>query len=159
LSLMWNAMSSFNRIGRLSRSKGMYGPGPAGRPAPEITAAPFPTFLETAADNQDRQQLTALLAEIDRWGEQLCANPRLGTLRGFRDAVRRFVQSALLKTYRIKEESYFDRGGRYKVLTTVARIDQELERLAAMVMDEESSRPEIRSMVEQLKGILVDLMG
>jgi len=152
-------MSSFNRIERFSGNKGPGRPGHSTRSRSGTAIGSLQPFLETAADKHEREQFNALMAEIDRWGEQLCGNPGPGTLKGFRDAVRRFTESALRRTYIIREESFFDRSGRYKVLTIVERIDKELERLTAAALDQEVNKPEIRVIVEQLKGILVDLVG
>jgi uncharacterized protein YaaR (DUF327 family) len=121
------------------------GPGaPAGGSADGETAgARLPSHILPLAD------------EVEQAGSELARDPAGPLLERYRRAVRRFLDATTHEALRVKTEKTL--GLAQRVFATVTRTDLLLADLADAVLGRQRDLGRIRALVDQLKGILLDL--
>jgi len=100
-----------------------------------------------------------LLDDVYQLGELLKKDGSLGTLKKYRDSVKRFykfVVSNSLEAEKINGRLN-PRTMSRKQYTLIAVVDKQLERLGACVLQNQKDQLEILKKVDEIYGILVDL--
>lgn len=106
-----------------------------------------------------------LLDDIHQAGEKLIEKPFFTNIKEYRQKVRKFLSYVVKNTYDIGTElqtkKYVKNGVPVvdeKKWTTVKVIDEKLEELAAAIFKGQNSQLIILRKVEEIEGILVDLL-
>lgn len=133
-----------------------------GLPARETAAAKeaetaFAAEIDRVEERHWRQSLNKLLAEVDEKAARLKKQQTVRALREYKDAVGRFMKEATRRTYQVKEETGWDRRGNHRSLTTITRVNEELEKLTEMVLDQQKDELGILKKLEDIRGMLVDI--
>lgn len=97
----------------------------------------------------------ALVEAIDAAGAELSRDPTGGVLERYRKAVRDFLDLALAEGMQLSTESSF--GLRSRVFSTITKVDGKLAELADAVLGRQQDVLRVREIVEQIKGLVVDL--
>ncbi len=107
-----------------------------------------------------------LLDNIHEAGEKLIEKPFLSSIKEYKSAVRQFVGYVVRKAYDtetdIQSRRFLKNGIPVfdeKKWTKIKVVDEKLEKLAAYIVQNQSSQLNILKKIEEIEGILVDLMG
>jgi uncharacterized protein YaaR (DUF327 family) len=111
-----------------------------------------------ALDEEPEKQLEALLDEVHETGERLKNDPTVGTIKAYKEAVRGFLALVIRKSYAIEETISGINIMKRKRLTIVKLVDQKLDRLASGILLNQRDQMEILRKIEEINGLLVDLM-
>lgn len=103
------------------------------------------------------QKLESLFSDIEKQGQVLGDSLNLKELKKYKDLVQKFLDYAVNTMYHLKEQQGWDRGGRYKVYTTVETVNKNLEQLTGMLMSEQKDKISILSKVDEIRGLLIDI--
>lgn len=132
------------------------GPRPAGEPAgtPGPTGARFEGQLQATRARATQSSMVGLLAEIDEQGRRLEAHPVAGEVARYRDLVGRFLREA------VDQFSQTDRqmDHRNRVFTLVKEVDRQLADLTESVLAGQGKPLGLLGKLEQIRGMLVDLL-
>jgi uncharacterized protein YaaR (DUF327 family) len=101
--------------------------------------------------------LNDLLDDVHSFGDALKNRPFPDEIQQYKRAVKRFMQFVVHNTFDIKSEQIKIRG-KEKVYTSVTVIDQKLESLAAKVMAGQGEKLGILARINEINGLLVDLL-
>lgn len=106
-----------------------------------------------------------LLDDIHQAGEKLIEKPFYANIKEYRQKIRKFLSYVVKNTYDIGTElqtkKYVKNGVPIvdeKKWTTVKVIDEKLEELATAILQGQRSQLIILRKVEEIEGILVDLL-
>ena len=134
----------------------------AGKDAARKTGAPAPAApareASTGGDGSSPQlppHLREALERLSERGVELVSNPGRGTLDGYKSAVRNFLELAMQDALKVRAESQgvFSR----KVFATITRVDLSLAELTEEVISAQGSIIKVAKIVDDIKGLLVDL--
>jgi uncharacterized protein YaaR (DUF327 family) len=104
------------------------------------------------------QTIKTLLDEVHSAGDALKNRPLSAEILRYRSAVRDFLNFIVQNTYDI-EKQYIRAGpGKRKEKTVVQIVDQKLDQLAAGILAGQYAQMEILERLEEITGILVDLL-
>lgn len=117
-------------------------PTPAGSPA-EAPAVGVPAHI------------TPLVDTLDSAGSMLQHDPTGQHLENYKLAVRRFLDAVLEASMQVNSEATF--GLSQKAFSTITRIDVSLADLTDAVLGRQQDVLKIRSILDQIKGLIVDL--
>jgi hypothetical protein len=135
--------------------------------------APFSKLLETASVEEEREAeaaeaahgagpseeaLQAILDDIHQIGEELQAKPFPDNIKRYKAAVRSFLHYVVENGYTAEERVSGTNILKRKKFTLIQVVDQKLEQLAAGILAGQRSRLEILARVEEINGLLVDLI-
>jgi uncharacterized protein YaaR (DUF327 family) len=119
--------------------------GPQGAEAPET----FPISEET---------LQILLDDVHSAGDELKNRPFPDEIMRYKKAVRNFVHYVVENSYTLEEKTSGANLLRRKKFTLVQVVDRKLERLAAGIMAGQTNQLELLARIDEIAGILVNLL-
>ncbi len=103
-------------------------------------------------------ELEALLDDVHELGEDLKRDPNPQAVVAYKLAVRNFVHYVVERTYRLEEKTSGTNILKRKKFVVLNVIDRKLERLAAEILNSQRNQLEILRKVDEIYGILVDLL-
>lgn len=99
-----------------------------------------------------------LLDSVYQAGEDLKRDPDTHHIKAYKAAVRNFIHYVVDSAYDIVEKSSGGNILKRKKFTTVVVIDERLERLAAEIMTAQRDKLDILRRLDEIHGLLVDLL-
>ena len=142
-----------------SREGGRRVAGKAAPPRAEAPQAAAPPEPASAGGDSPAKHLPPHLREalerLSARGVELVNNPGRSTLEDYRSAVRNFLELAMQDALRVRAESQgvFSR----KVFATITRVDINLAELTDEVISAQCSVIRLAKIVDEIKGLLIDL--
>jgi len=125
--------------------------------------ADFSFYLSAAID--ENVSLETLLDNVHSIGEKLIEKPFIANIKEYKQAVRRFmayvVKNTFLSESEIEKKKYMKNGFPYvdeKKWTNIKVVDEKLEKLAFYILQNQKGQLTILKKIEEIEGILVDLM-
>jgi uncharacterized protein YaaR (DUF327 family) len=113
--------------------------------------------LAPAAYPPSEETLQELLEDVHGAADALRLRPLAEEIRRYKQAVRHFLRYVVANNYAVKTENYlFNHEKRRKVQIEVA--DQKLEQLAAGILSGQLSQIDMLARLDEITGLLVDLM-
>ena len=119
------------------------------------------TFQDALHDShQDalRQELTALLDDIEEQGRRLSNRLTLEELIIYKKLITGFLDKAVSNMYTTFKYNHFDRNGRHNIHCIVKKIDRELEKLTEEVLEEQRDSIAVMGYIDDIKGLLMDIV-
>jgi hypothetical protein len=99
-----------------------------------------------------------LLDSVHAAGEDLKKDPNGERVKAYKSAVRNFVHYVVERAYDVSEKTSGGNILKRKKFTTVVVIDERLERLAAEVLSAQRDKLDILRRLDEIHGLLVDLL-
>jgi uncharacterized protein YaaR (DUF327 family) len=128
-------------------------------PRATLDSSCFRTTLATVTDQTgDGDNLEEILAQVDQAGKELAKNRGPAALKSYREAVRRFLEATVRQSFQMKDDRRWDRRGNLREYKIIVGVNQQLEELARMVLEEQTPKMQILAKLDEIRGLLVDLM-
>ena len=118
-------------------------------------AISFTATLDNIISKEVASTLNTLLANLETRSAQLISNPSLTTLEAYKASVRDIILFITRKSLRVKEIYTKD----VRVLKVIESIDDELERLSAIILSGEVEKLNLISHLDNIKGLIINLVG
>lgn len=99
--------------------------------------------------------ISTLIEEVDTAGKDLASDPTGSYLERYKRAVRGLLDATVSETMQLSSERSL--GLSRKVFSTITRVDLALAEMTDAVLGRQQDLGKVRSLVEQVKGLLVDL--
>lgn len=103
-------------------------------------------------------EASELLDDVHASGDALKRDASAENIKNYKKAVRNFVHYVVERAYAVEEKTSGRNILKRKKFTTVAIIDEKLERLAADVLSAQRDRLDILKRLDEINGLLVDLL-
>ncbi len=129
----------------------------------------FRAILETSVDaehnvsgvgfskNKSEHSLEELLEQAGRFGDVLAREQTMSSLKAYRSSVRLFLQ-AVMRRIEISSDVSSREVLNQKRFTLVEEIDQQLEKLVRHFMNAQQKPISILEAVDEITGLMVDLI-
>jgi uncharacterized protein YaaR (DUF327 family) len=122
----------------------------------EVSSKSFEEHLVSAQDVMI-QDFDKQLQLISEQGKRLCCKMSFSELKKYKDLISGFLKKCLDSGISCKKEKMSSQYGRTKILTIAKKIDVKLLQLAEAVMSENTDAMRILSLVDEIRGLLLDL--
>jgi uncharacterized protein YaaR (DUF327 family) len=122
--------------------------------AEEDEAASAVSGPETFSD----ADISRLLDDVHGSGDRLKENPTVELVQAYKKAVRDFVRYVVERSYSLEEKVSGRNILKQKKYYRLAVIDESLEKLAAEILRNQRDKLEILRRVDEIYGMLVDLL-
>lgn len=118
----------------------------------------FKSHLKQFDDHNYEERIRALVSQIGEQGKKLAQKIDVRELKIYKRLISDFLDEALSNSHMFSKDSYLDRRGRYKVFATVKKINNGLEDLTKEVLNAEGDNIKILQKIEDIRGLVLDLM-
>lgn len=118
----------------------------------------FRLHLAEAAIEQLSDRVESRLKEIEDLGDRLGQSLTLGDLRRYRDAITELMRDLTTNMVQVRTQMEWDsQAWEHRTLVTIRTVNEELEKLAGMVVAQEKDRLAILEKIGAINGMLLDL--
>ena len=143
----------------LSNTKGVSGmPVKDGTKVRAGKSADFQSHLMSAEDSHYEQHLDRLVRDIINQGELLAKRVDIKELKLYKKLIAEFLSLALGNSKKFFKKSILDRRGRHKVYAIIKDINSELDQLTQEVLNGESDNIRLLQRLEDIRGLILDLL-
>ena len=148
------------KINNVNRSDpGMFSArGSETRKADESEALLFRRTLTDLTKEAYAVRIQELKKKIDDQGSRLSDKVDVKEFEKYRLLIREFLDEIVSNGYTFQREDAYASRGRHRYIATVKIIDQKLDELGKEVMKEQADQIEILSRIDDIRGLLLDLM-
>lgn len=119
------------------------------------------TFEDALHDSHQRalkEELTALLADIEEQGERLSRRLTIAELLRYKKLISTFLDKAVSNMYTTLKYNHFDQNGGHSIHHIVKTIDRRLEELTEEVLKQEKDTLAVLGYIDDVKGLLMDII-
>ena len=103
-------------------------------------------------------RLEDMKREIDEQGKLLGDRVDVREFERYRKLIREFLDEIVSNGYTFSREDAYASRGRHRYIATVNIVDEKLDSLGKEVMKEQADRIEILNKIDDIRGLLLDLM-
>ncbi len=118
----------------------------------------FGTQLDRHFSQNQDEELKKKAQEIEKQGKRLSEHVDISELKVYKRLVMEFLDEAVRGSSRFSKESFLDRRGRHRVFASVKTINEKLEQLTREVLSSEKNNLEIMGRIEDIRGLVLDLV-
>lgn len=118
----------------------------------------FRRALTDLSAEHHEQYMLDLARKINDQGQKLVGKADIHELQKYRELIREFLNETVSNSYTFHKESGFEARRRHKIFATINKINTKLEELAQEVLKEQSDNLEILHKVDDIRGLILDIM-
>jgi len=120
----------------------------------------FKFTLISRIEEQDlRARLNAMMEEIQAQGKKIAKHVDVRDLKHYRELIRQFLNEIVSRSHKFSRENFLDKKGRHRVYAMIRLVDKNLDELAAELIKEEKDHILILSKVDEITGLLLDILS
>ena len=120
--------------------------------------AQFSSHLGRHFGEAQEEILRQMAKDIEKQGKHLSEHVDIADLKTYRRLVMEFLDVAVRGSSKFSKESFLDRRGRHRVFATVKTINEKLELLTQEVLNSERDHIEILGKIEDIRGLILDMI-
>ena len=124
-----------------------------------VTEPDFKFTLNRLDDEGLAERLNNLLDNITVQGNRLAEHMDIKDMRHYRSLVSDFMHEVVTHSHQFSRENFLDRRGRHRVYGIVRLVDGKLDELAQELIKSEKDHINILDMVDEIKGLLLDIIA
>ena len=120
-----------------------------------------PVFRRTLTDltkELHQARLVEMKAAIDEQGNRLADRVDVKEFEKYRRLIRDFLDEIVSNGYTFSKEDAYASRGKHRYIATVKIVDEKLDELGKEVMKEQADKIEILHRIDDIRGLLLDLM-
>lgn len=116
------------------------------------------TLMSSIEDASLKERLNAMMEEITRQGKKLGKKMDVRDMKHYRRLIKDFMNEVVNRSHKFSRENFLDRRGRHRVYGMIKRVDAALDELAGELIKEEKDALAILDKVDEIRGLLLDIM-
>ncbi len=118
----------------------------------------FSRKLSEASAGAHERHIADSIDKIYEQGKRLSEKADLKELHIYKEMIKELVSETVSNAYEFTKSSQFGGRGRNKVYAIINKVDEKLDEMTQMVLNKEKDNIELLSMVDDIKGMLVDML-
>lgn len=110
-------------------------------------------------DRAEHEKYVRELSEkIAKQGEIVSQKVDLAEFQKYRELITELINQAASGAFAYFKTEKFDARGRHKIFALIRTVNKKLDELAAEILKQEADNIKLLSLVDDIRGMLVDLM-
>lgn len=118
----------------------------------------FKQKLNDVEQEHIREELTSLYNKIETQSGKMQDRLFIEDLVEYKTLVKNFLDISVNNSHVFHKENSLDRRGRHRVYSLVKKVDNELDELTKDFLNIETNRIKILGRLDDIKGILLDIL-
>lgn len=128
-------------------------------PAPQAADGNFQFALLSAIEETAlAERLSGLLTDIEKEGKKIAKHMDVRDMKYYRSLIQEFMNEIVSRSHKFTRENFLDRRGRHRVYGMIKLVDENLDLLAAELLKEEKDHLFILSKIDEIRGLLLDIL-
>ena len=116
------------------------------------------TLMSSIEEAGLSERLSVMMQEITMQGEKLGKHMDVRDMKHYRRLIQEFMNEIVNRSHKFSRENYLDRRGRHRVYGMIKRVNVVLDELAGELIKEEKDTLAILSKVDEIRGLLLDII-
>ena len=116
------------------------------------------TLMSSIEDAGLSARLSVMMQEITMQGEKLGKHMDVRDMKHYRRLIQEFMNEIVNRSHKFSRENFLDRRGRHRVYGMIKRVNVVLDELAGELIKEEKDTLAILSKVDEIRGLLLDII-
>lgn len=118
----------------------------------------FKVKLNSIEQEHIKTELNSIYEKIENQSSKLSEKLFIDDLITYKKLIKEFLNISVNNSHVFFKESSLDRRGRHRIYSLVKQVDQELDELTKDFIDIENKRINILKRIDDIQGILIDIM-
>ena len=132
--------------------------GPDTRSAHGSAETTFRRTLTDLSEEKHKAKLRDLIRSVEEQGARLSDKVDVKEFEKYRRLIREFLDEIVSNGYTFSKEDAYASRGRRRFIATVKIVDEKLDALGKEVIKDQADNIEILHRVDDIRGLLLDLM-
>lgn len=115
-------------------------------------------LISNIEEHDLQARVSSLIGEISEQGKRLSKHTDVRDMKKYRELIKTFLNEVVYRSHKFSRENFLDRRGRHRVYGIVKLIDKNLDDLAAELIKDEKDNLSILSKIDEIKGLLLDIV-
>ena len=116
------------------------------------------TLLSAIEETALAEKLSGLLTDIEKEGKKIAKYMDVRDMKYYRALIQEFMNEIVSRSHKFSRENFLDRRGRHRVYGMIKLVDENLDLLAAELLKEEKDHLLILSKIDEIRGLLLDIL-
>lgn len=116
------------------------------------------TLMSSIEEAGLSERLSVIMQEITMQGEKLGKHMDVRDMKHYRRLIQEFMNEIVNRSHKFSRENFLDRRGRHRVYGMIKRVNVVLDELAGELIKEEKDTLAILSKVDEIRGLLLDII-
>lgn len=116
------------------------------------------TLMSSIEEAGLSERLSVMMQEITMQGEKLGKHMDVRDMKHYRRLIQEFMNEIVNRLHKFSRENFLDRRGRHRVYGMIKRVNVVLDELAGELIKEEKDTLAILSKVDEIRGLLLDII-
>ncbi|MCT4542762.1 MAG: YaaR family protein [Vallitalea sp.] len=117
------------------------------------------TLLSKIDETQLQEKLNIMINDITNQGNKIAKHMDIKDMKKYRELIKDFVNEVVTHSHKFSRENFLDRRGRHRVYGIVKLVDKNVDDLAKELIKEEKNNLAILGHVDEIRGLLLDIMA
>ncbi len=118
----------------------------------------FDSQLKRQTSKNQEEMLHQMAKDIIKQGEHLTDRVDIAELKAYKRMISEFLDESIRGFAKFSKESFMDRRGRHRLYSTVKKINENLEELTEEVLKSEHDHLKIVGRIEDIRGLILDII-
>lgn len=124
----------------------------------EDTDIVFRAKLDDMVHQDSTEFVQEKMRQISELGDKLCEKADIAQLNKYKGLIKELVDYTVSNGFKFSKSSSFDARGRGKVYGLIKKVNEKLDDLTREILEEESDNIQIVASINDIRGLLVDMM-
>lgn len=116
------------------------------------------TLMSSIEEDGLAARLQVMMEEITMQGKKLGKHMDVRDMKHYRKLIKEFMNEIVNRSHKFSRENFLDRRGRHRVYGMIKRVDEVLDELAGELIKDEKDAIAILDMVDEIRGLLLDII-
>lgn len=116
------------------------------------------TLISCIKETELQERLAVLLDDITKEGKKIAKHMDVRDMKYYRALIQEFMNEIVSRSHKFSRENFLDRRGRHRVYGMIKLVDENLDQLAAELIKEEKDHLLILSKIDEIRGLLLDIL-
>ena len=117
------------------------------------------TLISNIEQQELKARLSVLMENIESQGKRITKHMDVVDMKRYREMIKEFMNEIVNHSHKFSRQNFLDKRGRHRVYGMIKLIDKTLDELAAQLMSDEQDALAILSKIDEIRGLLLDLLA
>ena len=116
------------------------------------------TLISKINETDLQEKLSTLIEDITKEGKKIQKHMDVRDMKQYRALIKEFMNEIVTRSHKFQRENFLDKRGRHRVYGMIKLIDENLDALTEELLKEEKDALAILTRVDEIRGLLLDIM-